>query len=70
MVTRRSDPGAMPEGSAAWDAHVVYPERDGQPLAETQIHGAVVVDLMEKLQDFFADRPDVYVWMNLFVYYE
>ena len=70
MVTRRSDPGTMPEGSAAWDAHVVYPEGDGQPLAEIQIHGAVIVDLMEKLQDFFADRPDVYVWMNLFVYYE
>ncbi len=51
-------------------ATVVYPESDGKPLAETQLHGAEMVRMTETLEDYFADRPDVYVWMNMLFYYE
>ena len=49
---------------------VYYPESDGKPIAETDTHRDVMVYLIEALQDFFRDDPQVYVAGNLFVYYE
>jgi Uma2 family endonuclease len=53
-----------------WDALVHYPESDGEPLAEGQIQGEEIIRITETLQDHYGDRPDVYVWLNLFVYYQ
>ena len=47
-----------------------YPEGDGKPMAETDIHRDVMIALILMLKTFFAQRPDVYVSGNLLVYYE
>src|SRR5919205_2502076 len=49
---------------------IVYPERDGKPMAETDTHRQVMMDTITTLADFFRDRPDVYVAGNLLLYYE
>ena len=49
---------------------VHYPESDGKPMAETDIHADLLIYLREALKDYFRDDPNVYVAGNLFVYYE
>lgn len=49
---------------------VEYPSSDGMPMAETDIHRILTVDLIARLQERYAGRKDVYVSGNLFVYYE
>jgi Uma2 family endonuclease len=49
---------------------IVYPERDGKPMAETDMHRQVMIDTITTLADFFRDRPDIYVAGNLLLYYE
>jgi Uma2 family endonuclease len=55
-------------------AHVRYPESDGEPMAETDVHREQMLYLIEALKDYYRDRArnrdDVYVAGNLFVYYE
>lgn len=46
-----------------------YPESDGRPMGETEIHAQVLSDLRFALVRRYADVPDVYVWGNLFLYY-
>lgn len=48
---------------------VVYPESDGKPMAETDIHRDLMLDLIAALQEFYRDAPDVYVSGNLLIYY-
>ena len=36
---------------------VDYPTSDGKPMAETQLHAQVMIDLIETLQDRFANDP-------------
>jgi Uma2 family endonuclease len=47
-----------------------YPESDGQPMAETELHCQLMINLIEALKSYFANQPDVYVWGNLFIYYD
>ena len=49
---------------------VVYPESDGKPMAESEVHLDELVRLIQTLRDAFADRADVYVVGNLLLYYE
>jgi Uma2 family endonuclease len=49
---------------------IVYPEGDGKPMAESDIHRDEMVRLIYTLQDAFADRGDVYVSGNMLLYYE
>jgi Uma2 family endonuclease len=49
---------------------VYYPESDGEPMAETDTHRKQMVYLIEALDDYFRDDPQVYVAGNLFLYYE
>ena len=48
---------------------VEYPDSDGQPMAETDIHRDEMLDLIKALQRRYQDVPDVYVSGNLFLYY-
>jgi len=50
-------------------AVVDYPTSDGRPMAETDLHRAIMMDVIETLQGYFASQPDVYVSGNLMVYY-
>src|SRR5262245_20219201 len=47
-----------------------YPTSDGRPMAETDLHRELIVDLIQTLDDWFADDPDVYVSGNLLLFYE
>jgi Uma2 family endonuclease len=47
-----------------------YPERDGKPMAETDVHIDVLIYLREALKDYFRNEPQVYVAGNMLFYYE
>jgi Uma2 family endonuclease len=46
-----------------------YPESDGKPVAETDIHRQLLFDLIFTLENFFRAQPDVYVSGNLLIHY-
>ena len=54
------------------DDGVVYPTSDGQPMAESGIHGECMMYVTNALRRWFAKRggADVCVGMNNFLYYE
>ena len=54
------------------DDIVFYPTTDGQPMAETQVHGDCMMYVTSALRWWFKKhgRDDVYVGMNNFLYYE
>src|SRR4029453_1070768 len=49
---------------------VHYPESDGKPMAETDIHLDLMFDLIASPAYHFRDARDVYVSGNLLLYYE
>ncbi len=49
---------------------VFYPESDGQPVAETDVHRTLMFELIGMLQAFFRADPHVYISGNLFLYYQ
>jgi len=49
---------------------IFYPETDGKPMAETDTHRDLMIDLIEALKDFFRDDPLVYVSGNLLIYFQ
>ena len=54
------------------DDGVVYPTSDGQPMAETEVHGACMMYVASALRWWFRKhgRDDVHVGSNNFLYYE
>ena len=54
-----------------WEAvpTIIYPESDGKPMAETDVHRKLMVDFIHMLEHHFQDAP-VYVSGNLMMYYE
>ena len=52
------------------DTPVFYPDSDGEPMAESDSQLHPLIYAINALRAFFADRPDVYVAGNMFVYYE
>ncbi|MCC6443118.1 MAG: Uma2 family endonuclease [Armatimonadetes bacterium] len=48
----------------------IYPETDGEPMGETEIHVIATLDLYQSLLHFFRDRQDIYVAADMFLYYE
>ena len=49
---------------------LVYPESDGEPMAETPKHQQVMIDCMDILRSHFYGTPDVYIGGNMLLYYE
>ena len=49
---------------------LVYPESDGEPMAETPKHQQVMIDCMDVLRSHFRGIPDVYIAGNMLLYYE
>jgi Uma2 family endonuclease len=47
-----------------------YPDEDGRPMGDTDYHTVALFALRHTLEDFFADRDDVYVATNLIFYPE
>ena len=52
------------------DSGIVYPESDGEPMGETEIHVMVIIELCRTLRHFFRSHPDVYTIANMLMYYE
>lgn len=51
-----------------------YPEKylpasDGRPMAETDVHRRLMLDLLHALEEHFREQPLVYVSGNIFLYY-
>jgi len=49
---------------------LVYPESDGEPMAESGRHVRLLLDMIEMIDWLFRDVPDVHVCGNMFLYYE
>lgn len=49
---------------------LVYPESDGEPMAETPKHQQVMIDCMDIMRSHFRGIPDVYIAGNMLLYYE
>ena len=47
-----------------------YPTSDGKPMAETELHQLLTVDVLQTLRWWFRDRPDVCVTGDILVFYE
>jgi Uma2 family endonuclease len=47
-----------------------YPTSDGRPMAETDLHRDLMLDLIETLKDWFAADPQTYVSGNILLFYE
>ncbi len=56
--------------SAPTERTIIYPESDGEPMAETDIHRKLMTDFIEMLSNHFRSRRDIYVSGNLLLYYE
>ena len=52
------------------DPNIFYPCEDDEPMAEDDRQRRVMIDVSESLIQHYADRPDVYVSADIFVYYE
>ncbi|HEX7180456.1 MAG TPA: Uma2 family endonuclease [Thermoanaerobaculia bacterium] len=48
---------------------IEYPDSDGRPMAESDVHRREMVYLIQALQRWYGGDPDVYVAGNLLVYY-
>jgi len=48
---------------------IIYPEADGKPLGETDLHIDLILEGKDVLRRFFEKRSDVYVAGNNFIYY-
>ncbi|HET6880632.1 MAG TPA: Uma2 family endonuclease [Pirellulales bacterium] len=65
MATIPSSPRLLGAG-----AEIEYPTGDGRPVAETPLHFMNLKTAVETLDRHFKREPLVYVWGNMFVYYE
>ena len=74
MTTRARRPapytGPRPRPDASRVRKIEYPESDGKPMGETEVHIREIIRLLQTLDTAFADRADIYVGSNLLLYYE
>jgi Uma2 family endonuclease len=47
----------------------LYPSSDGQPMAETQVHIILMLNLYGLLRNYFRKKKDIYVAANMFLYF-
>lgn len=53
-----------------YEPEIEYPESDGKPMAESDVHQAVMMHLIQGLRNHYSTEPEVYVAGNLLLYYE
>jgi Uma2 family endonuclease len=51
------------------EKEIYYPDSDGEPMAESELHLEEMVYVWEGLADRFAADPDVFVGANMFLYF-
>jgi len=52
------------------EAEIYYPESDGEPMGETDIHVDEIATILKMLKIRYLAAPDVHVAGNSFIYYE
>ena len=60
----------FPLPSAPTETADLYPESDGKPMAETERHFRELLKNFNRIENHFADIPDVYVLGDMMMYYE
>ncbi len=61
---------AQPKPTVEKPRRVVYPTRDGRPMAETDKHREIAFYIIQALKTYFSGHDDVYVSGNNFVFWE
>jgi len=56
--------------STQLEKDVLYPDSDGKPMAESDIHCDRIINILVMLKDRYRKDPNVYVAGNLFLYFE
>ena len=51
------------------DPSIVYPDSDGEPMAENEEQLYAMLDAITTLREWYADRADVHVGGDLLIYY-
>jgi Uma2 family endonuclease len=71
-ILKISQPGQQSETgqSETVRPRVHYPESDGKPMGETDLHMLLIIYLRTALDNFFSNQPDVLIGSNLLFYYE
>ena len=52
------------------ESEIVYPESDGTPMGETELHRDAIIDALQRLKEHFKDYPDVCVSGHMMMYFE
>jgi Uma2 family endonuclease len=63
-------PQFLPRPRSRVPREVDYPTGDGKPMAETDVHRDLMVDLIQTLEARHAADPDVYVSGNILLFHE
>jgi Uma2 family endonuclease len=62
---------SLPQAKLATVAEeIVYPDRDDEPLAETDVHLTAILYLLGALRTFFYALGNVYIAADMFLYYQ
>lgn len=56
-------------GSAPTQESQLYPDTDGKPMAVSDNHRRVLTRILQLLEQFFREDPDVYVSGDILMYY-
>lgn len=52
------------------DDGIAYPDSDGEPIGETDLHVDDILYMRVALKEHFRETPDVYVTSNLLLFYQ
>lgn len=67
---KKPQPAQLPSGvHGEYEDGVFYPYSDDEPMAETKRHYIPAAYAVFALENHFADRPDVFVAGDMFIYY-
>ncbi len=47
---------------------IFYPESDGKPMAETELHRDALIEILQTLSEHYKDTADVCVSGNMMMY--
>ena len=56
-------------GSAPTQESQLYPDTDGKPMAASDEHRSALIRLLGRLEQFFREKPEVYVSGDILMYY-
>jgi len=60
----------LPTSYAPTETADLYPESDGKPMAETDLHIEAIIQMRSRFRNHYRDIPDIYISGNIMMYYE